>query len=146
MAIGDIRARGGISDHLALRLGLLVIGVITATPGLVLLDPEPVLSVSYGVRVSDPMVLTLLLHRGVFQLVLGFGIVLSAFYRQLRIPFALTAITTKGFFSVSVLSHEVIRAQWPVPVAIFDLTSIVVLAGVIVGELRRLRDQKAPPN
>lgn len=119
-----------------LQFLLVIIGLITSMPVLAIIDPQRMFLLSYGINVSDPMVQVLLQHRGVFQLMLGIFIILSAFYRSVRLPIALVAITTKGFFTVMVLSNEAIRPLWPLWVAIFDSASIIVFLFLSIYELR----------
>jgi hypothetical protein len=119
---------------------MVIIGVITASPVLVLFDPMTTLEVSYGITPADPMVQALLMHRGIFQMILGTAIVIAAFIPKIRIPIALTAAITKTSFVLLLLPNEVLRAQWPVWVAVFDIASVIVLLAVIAYEFHSTKD------
>lgn len=119
-----------------ITITLCLIGTVTALPVLAVTTPEQTLQVSYGVVVADPMTLTLIQHRGIFQLMLGVGIIVAAFYRNFRLPIAITALVTKGSFTFMVLSNDAIRNQWPAYIALFDVASIVVLCTVAILERR----------
>ncbi len=59
-----------------IRAVLILMGVLTATPVLSLVNPSQL--EAYGVIDPDPIVLTLLQHRGIFQLLLGAALVWAA--------------------------------------------------------------------
>jgi hypothetical protein len=119
------------------RIILIGIGVITMLPVFAVFDPVTTLEVSYGVKDIDRMVEVLLQHRGVLQFVVGAGIVWAAFYQPVRIPIAFSAMMIKSYFTLSILPNITLRSQWPVPVAIFDIVSILFLALVAVDEWRK---------
>lgn len=122
-----------------ITVSLVVIGIVTALPVLAVVTPEQTLQVSYGVAITEPMSLTLVQHRGIFQLMLGVGIIMAGFYRSYRIPIAVTALITKGSFTFMILTNSVIRDNWPTWVAVFDITSIIILCAVAARELRRAK-------
>jgi hypothetical protein len=118
----------------SIKIVMVVIGIITASPILVLLDPKTTLEISYGITSTDPMVEALLMHRGIFQMILGTAIVIAAFIPKARIPVALTAAITKTSFVLLILPNEVLRGQWPTWTAIFDITSVLILLAVVAYE------------
>lgn len=125
------------------RVVLIVMGVLTATPVLAVIDPGRL--GSYGVVDPDLVVLTLLQHRGVLQLALGAALVWAAVRPDVRVPIAAAAITTKGVGLALTLSRpEVAAVASPVPL-VFDAVSIVVLSALVVDAIRRRRVQAATP-
>ena len=122
-----------------ITISLVTIGLVTALPVLAVVTPEQTLQVSYGVTITEPMSLTLVQHRGIFQLMLGIGIIMAAFYRSYRIPIAMTALITKGSFTFMVLTNSAIRDNWPTWVAVFDITSVIILCAVAGRELWRAK-------
>lgn len=121
----------------AITITLCIIGLVTALPVLAVITPEQTLQVSYGITITEPMSLALVQHRGIFQFMLGAGIIAAAFYRSYRIPIAVTALITKGSFTLMILTNPVIRDNWPTWVAIFDITSIIILCLVAIQEMHR---------
>ncbi|MFI6291175.1 hypothetical protein ACIBEJ_06280 [Nonomuraea sp. NPDC050790] len=113
------------------RIILVTLGVITATPAAALFAPGS-LTTAYGMAVpSDPMALSLLQHRGMLQAALGAALVWAAFQPLARIPVAATAIATKATFLV-LLGPDRLGDVLGVP---FDLLAIVLLAFVIRHQL-----------
>ena len=77
------------------RVALIGMGAFTAVPVLSVFQPEQLRS-SYGVGDLEPMVVTLLQHRGVFQLLAGVAMVWAAFRVDVRVPVAVAVIVSKG--------------------------------------------------
>jgi hypothetical protein len=134
------RVREGI-----IRTALVAMGVLTTVPALALVDPTQL--ESYGVVNPDPIVLTLLQHRGVYQLLLGSALVWSAFRPEVRVPVAIGAITSKGVaLALTVSRPEVLAESNPVamvfdPICLALLTALLVDIGV--GRRRRARESVA---
>lgn len=126
-----------------LRVILTIVGVITATPALALLWPD-LLEASYGLSELDPMTTALLQHRGVLQAALGAAIVWGAFFAPARVPAAATAIVTKSVFLALTAVDAQMRADMNLISLVFDPIAIVILAVVIVREIRLPRPAATP--
>jgi hypothetical protein len=120
------------------RTGLVLIGLITTGPVLALVDPGT-LEWGYGIGDVEGMTLALLQHRGMLQLLLGAALVWAAFFRPARLAAALAAITGKTTFLALILPDPVLRTDLALFSAVFDLTCVVLLAGLAVHEIRTLR-------
>jgi hypothetical protein len=120
------------------RAVLLLMGAVTATPALALIDVYT-LEWTYGLTDTDPMATALLQHRGMLQLALGAAIAWSAFAAGVRVPVALAAIATKGVFLALILPDAALRADLAAFSVYFDSTCIVLLAALIAVEIRRPR-------
>ncbi|MEU8287074.1 hypothetical protein AB0C01_22340 [Micromonospora sp. NPDC048905] len=118
-----------------MRVILCVVGVITATPALALLWPQ-LLTSSYGLTHPDPMTTALLQHRGLLQAALGAAIIWGAFHLPARVPAAATAIVTKSAFLALTVVDGGMRADMNLISLVFDPIAIVILAVVIVLQLR----------
>jgi hypothetical protein len=114
-----------------IRIVLVLVGVITATPVFALVAPG--ILTGYGIDRPEGMMLALLQHRGVLQAALGAALVWAAFRPELRIPAALTAIATKSTFMALTLPIRVTGG------ALFDAVAIALLAGVVAMQLLRVR-------
>jgi hypothetical protein len=121
----------------ALRVALVLMGLITATPALAVVDPAA-LEAGYGVRDPEPMTQALLQHRGMMQLVLGAALVWAAFFPPARLAAAAGAITTKTTFLSFVLPDAALRSH-VLPAIAFDSTCVVLLTALAVHEARTLR-------
>lgn len=118
-------AREGI-----IRTALISMGVLTTVPVLALVDPTQL--ESYGVTDPDPIVLTLLQHRSVYQFLLGAALVWSAFRPGVRVPVALAAITSKGIaLTLTVSRPEALAESNPVAM-VFDPICLVLLTALLV--------------
>jgi hypothetical protein len=131
----------GPGRETTIRAALVVMGVVTTTPALALLDPAA-LGSAYGVRDPDPMTLALLQHRGMMQLVLGAGLIWAAFLPPVRLAVALGAVTTKSTFLALVLSDAALRTQ-VIPNAVFDSACIILLTALAAHEVAALRASRA---
>lgn len=122
----------------ATRVGLIGIGVFTAVPVMSVFLPEQLES-SYGVIDPEPMVLTLLQHRGVFQFLAGAALLWAVFRPSVRIPVAAGVIVAKG--SAVLLTITRPEAQDLVNPAIqgIDVACIVVLVAIIMKEVEARR-------
>jgi hypothetical protein len=120
---------GTVKENLV-RASLVIMGVLTMTPALVLVDPGQL--ASYGVTDPDLIELTLLQHRGVYQLLLGAGLVVAAFRADLRVPVSVAAIVAKGgFLLLTVTRPEVLAVSSPVTM-VFDPVCVVLLTAYLV--------------
>ncbi|GAB2651912.1 hypothetical protein [Kribbella swartbergensis] len=116
--------------EIATRVALVGIGVFTAVPVTVLFRQEQL--ESYGIVDPDPMVLTLLQHRGVFQLLAGAALVWVAFRPDLRIPIAAGVIVAKGAALLLTFSRPEAQEQASRFIQGFDVVSVAVLLAIIV--------------
>ncbi|GAA2584957.1 hypothetical protein SMC26_02220 [Actinomadura fulvescens] len=118
------------------RLILIGLGAITATPVLALVWPG-MLDLAYGIEEpSDPMVAALLQHRGMLQAALGAALVWAALRPSFRVPAAVAAIVTKSTFIVLMISLPDSGWRDAASGVIFDLVTIVILAAIAVREAR----------
>ncbi|GLZ07236.1 hypothetical protein Acsp03_47020 [Actinomadura sp. NBRC 104412] len=136
--VGAMRTTG---TERAVRATLVILGVVTATPAMVLVRPET-LSTYAGLDVpSDPMVLALLQHRGILQAALGAALVWAAFHPSLRIPAAVTAIATKSTFLF-------LMATLPGPSRLGDVTGVPIdiaaIAILLIIATRTYRQSHSP--
>lgn len=120
----------------AIRIALVLMGAITATPALALVDAYT-LEVTYQVTEPEPMALALLQHRGMLQLVLGAALVWAAFFPPVRIGAACAAIATKATFLALILPDPALRSDLAPFSTFFDLTCIVLLTGLLAREIDR---------
>jgi hypothetical protein len=111
------------------RSGLVIMGVLTAMPVLSLIDPAQL--ESYGVVDPDPTVLTLLQHRGVFQLLLGAALVWSAFRPNVRVPVAIGAILSKGIALGLTVSRPSVLEEASTVAMVFDPICLVLLTALL---------------
>ncbi|MBE1875465.1 hypothetical protein [Myceligenerans pegani] len=123
--------------EVTIRTALTVMGALTAFPVLSLVDPTQL--ESYGVVDPDPIVLTLLQHRGVFQLLLGAALVWSAFRPDVRVPVAIGAITSKGVALALTVSRPEVLAESSAVAMVFDPICIVLLTALLVDTAVRRR-------
>lgn len=112
------------------RISLVLMGVLTAVPALSLVNPGQL--ESYGVIDPDSITLTLLQHRGVAQLVLGAGLVWSAFRADVRVPVALAAIVSKASFLALTASRPDVLAEASAVALVFDPICIVLLSAMSI--------------
>ncbi|MBM7492822.1 ABC-type sugar transport system permease subunit [Micromonospora luteifusca] len=119
-----------------MRVILIIVGVITATPAVALFWPG-LLDSSYGLADPDRMTTALLQHRGVLQAALGAAIIWGAFYLPVRVPAAATAIITKSSFLALTVVDSGMRGDMNLISLVFDPLAIVTLAVVIVLHVRR---------
>lgn len=126
-----------------IRTALIVLGVLTATPVLSLVNPSQL--ESYGVVDPDPIVLTLLQHRGIFQLLLGAALVWAAFRPHVRVAVAIAAIVSKGAaLGLTVSRPEVLAESSPVAM-VFDPICIVLLTALLIDTAVRARRRHGEP-
>ncbi|WP_146758745.1 hypothetical protein [Micromonospora noduli] len=126
-----------------MRVILTIVGVITATPALVLFWPQ-LLTSSYGLADPDRMTVALLQHRGVLQAALGAAIIWGAFHLPARVPAAATAIITKSVFLALTVVDVGMRADMNLISLVFDPIAIVILTIVIVLHFRQSVPTAAP--
>ncbi|PXY25849.1 hypothetical protein DI005_07020 [Prauserella sp. PE36] len=122
----------------SVRVGLVAMGVITASPALALLDTYT-LEWTYGITDPDAMTQALLQHRGMLQLLLGGALVWAAFFRPARIPAAIGAIAGKVTFLSLILPDPGLRADLATFSTVFDLACIVLLAALCVWQFTTSR-------
>ncbi|MFD5177969.1 hypothetical protein ACFWM1_19325 [Nocardia sp. NPDC058379] len=116
-------------DSRAVKIVLVVLGLITMTPVLALVTP--VALEYYGLTQLAPMEEALLRHRGMMQLVLGAALVWAAFVPSVRVPVALAAIVTKATNLVLTLSDPATRPDAPLFSTVFDTLAVLILIGVV---------------
>jgi hypothetical protein len=121
--------------ELAIRIALIAMGLFTAVPVLALIDPGQL--ASYGVTEPEPMELTLLQHRGVFQLLAGTALVWAAFRQDVRVPVALAVIVSKGSALLLTVTRPEAQALANPAIQLFDLACVVILAWLVVSTLVR---------
>ncbi|ONK13511.1 hypothetical protein [Streptomyces sp. MP131-18] len=126
----------------ALRATLVVMGLITATPALALVDGHA-LEWTYGVADPEPMTEALLQHRGMLQLLLGAALVWAAFFRPARPAAALAAVVGKGAFLLLLLPDPALRADLAPFSTVFDLSCIVLLTALGAHRLHRSHRARA---
>lgn len=114
---------------------LIAIGVFTAVPVLVVVDPAQL--ATYGLTEPEPMVLTLLQHRGVFQLLAGAALVWAALRPDVRVPVALGVVVAKCSALLLTVTRPEAQALAAPGIQLFDLAAVVVLVLVVVVQLRR---------
>jgi hypothetical protein len=124
------------------RIVLVILGSITTMPVLALLWPST-LDVSYGLGIQpDPMVDSLLRHRGVLQAALGAALIWAAFRPDVRVPAAVTAITTKSTFLLLIAALPAEKRSDAMLGIVFDLAAIVILGAIV---FRHLHASRARP-
>lgn len=120
----------------SVRITLTIVGILTMTPALVLVNPSQL--EGYGVDSPDLIVLTLLQHRGVLQLALGAAIVWAAFDRRVRAPILLGATVTKGTGVVLTMTRPDVFATAPGSIGLwFDVVCLALLPAIAIATLRR---------
>lgn len=124
--------------ELLTRAVLIGMGAFTAVPVLSVLQPAQLES-TYGIVDPEPMVLTLLQHRGVFQLLAGVALIWAAFRVDVRVPVALAVILAKSSALVLTITRPDAQALASTGIQIFDAASIAILAAVIA--MRSLRSR-----
>jgi hypothetical protein len=127
--------------ELVTRVALIGMGAFTAVPVLSVFQPAQ-LETAYGVADPEPMVLTLLQHRGVFQFLAGVALVWAAFRVNVRIPVAVAVIVAKGSALALTVTRPEAQASANTAIQIFDLACIAILA-VIAIRSPRSRDRVA---
>jgi hypothetical protein len=121
-----------------IRITLGVIGLFTMTPALALVSPGQL--ATYGVESSDPVVTTLLQHRGALQLALGAALVWAGVDHRVRVPILLAATFTKGVGVVLTLTRPEVFAASSGNIGLwFDIGCIVVLPAIAVHTVVSLR-------
>jgi hypothetical protein len=114
-------------------------GLFTAVPVMVLFRPDQL--GSYGIVDPEPMVLTLLQHRGVFQLLAGAALIWSAFRPDVRLPVAVGVVLAKSAALGLTVSRPEAQEHASTFIQVFDLVCIAVLAVIVVTAIsRRARD------
>lgn len=122
---------------------LIAMGVFTAVPVLVVVDPGQLSS--YGLTEVSPRVLGLLQHRGVYQLLAGAALIWAALRPDVRTPVAIGVLTSKSAGLLLTVTKPEAQAAANPGIQLFDLTCVVVLAGVLVAAARRrIRDRTDP--
>ena len=117
------------------RVALIAIGTFTAFPVLSVVQPAQLES-TYGVADLEPMVLTLLQHRGVFQFLAGVAMVWAAFRPDVRVPVALAVILAKGSALALTVTRPEAQALANGAIQLFDAASIAILAVIAIRSLR----------
>ncbi|SDE11289.1 hypothetical protein [Glycomyces harbinensis] len=123
------------SIELATRIALVAMGLFTAVPVLSLIQPGQLES-GYGIVDPDPMLLTLLQHRGVFQALAGAALVWAAARPDVRIPVAAGVIVAKTTALVLTVSRPQAQAQADPFIQGFDVFCVLALALIIAGTAR----------
>ncbi|RJL35479.1 hypothetical protein [Bailinhaonella thermotolerans] len=129
----------------AVRVTLVLLGVITATPVVALAAPGTLESAYGAAAPADAVHLALLQHRGVLQAALGAALIWAAFHPAARIPAALTAVATKTAFLV--LMTLAAGTPFTALGAGFDLVAIAALTAIALHHARRPAPSRgdAPP-
>jgi hypothetical protein len=122
----------------AIRVMLVVVGAVTATPALALVVPAT-LEASYGLADPDPMTTALLQHRGLLQAMLGAAIIWAAFAPALRLPLVLVPVITKTTFLALTLGNPAVRGDVTLFSTVFDVVAVMLLLAVAVPLLRGKR-------
>jgi hypothetical protein len=121
--------------EIAARVSLVAMGVFTAVPALALVRPDQLES-SYGVTDPDPMLLTLLQHRGMLQLLAGAALIWAAVRPGVRIPVAVGLVVAKTTALLLTATRPEAQAQASAFIQGFDVVCVVVLLAIIAGTLR----------
>lgn len=116
--------------EIAIRSALIVMGVLTATPALSLVNPAQL--ESYGVVNPNSIVLTLLQHRGLLQFALGASLVYAAVKPDIRVAAAIASIFTKGGGLLITYSRPEVFAEASEVAMVFDPLCIVLLTAILV--------------
>lgn len=123
------------AKEIAIRSAFILMGVLTATPVLALINPAQL--ESYGVVKPSAVELSLLQHRGLLQFALGASLVYAAFRPDIRAAVAIAAIVTKsGFLLLTFIRPEVL-AKANMVAMIFDPLCIVLLIAVLMDVFRK---------
>lgn len=117
------------------RIALIGMGLFTAVPVLSVVQPSQLES-TYGVTDLEPMVLTLLQHRGVFQLLAGAALVWAALRVDVRVPVAAAVIVAKGSALALTVTRPEAQALANTAIQVFDLACIAILAVIGIRSLR----------
>ena len=138
----------GRAGELAIRISLVVMGVFTALPVLALVQPGQLES-SYGVADPDPMVLTLLQHRGMLQLLAGAALVWAAVRPAVRVPIALGVVAAKTTALALTMIRPDAQAQASAVIQGFDIACVIALLAIVVASYSRrpsirLRERARP--
>lgn len=124
--------------EIVIRSALIIMGVLTTTPVLALLNPGQL--ESYGVVNPDQIVLTLLQHRGLLQFALGASLVYAAFKPDIRVAAALGSIFTKGGGLLITYSRPEVLTEASAVAMVFDPICIVLLTAILIDiGLQRVR-------
>ncbi|GLX99449.1 hypothetical protein [Herbidospora sp. NBRC 101105] len=115
--------------EIATRTALIGMGVFTAVPVLAVFQPEQL--GSYGISDPEPMVLTLLQHRGVFQFLAGIALVWSAFRQDVRVPVAVGVIVSKSSAVALTITRPDAQALLNPFIQAFDIACVLVLAAIV---------------
>jgi hypothetical protein len=138
----------GRAGELAIRISLVVMGVFTALPVLALVQPGQLES-SYGVTDPDPMVLTLLQHRGMLQLLAGAALVWAAVRPAVRVPISLGVVAAKTTALALTVIRPDAQAQASAVIQGFDIACVIALLAIAVASRSRrpsirLRERARP--
>jgi hypothetical protein len=119
-----------------IRIGLIAMGLFTAVPVLAVADPGQLES-AYQVRIPEPMVLTLLQHRGVLQMLAGAALVWAAIRPDVRVPVTLGVAVAKTSALLLTVTRPEAQALANPGVQTFDAASVVVLIALAGAAVRR---------
>lgn len=122
------------AKEIAIRSAFVLMGVLTATPVLALINPAQL--ESYGVLNPGAVELSLLQHRGLLQFALGASLVYAAFRPDVRVAVALAAIVTKGGFLLLTFTRPEVLAKASMVAMVFDPLCIVLLTAILVDVFR----------
>ncbi len=122
------------AKEIAIRSAFVLMGVLTATPVLALINPAQL--ESYGVLNPGAVELSLLQHRGLLQFALGASLVYAAFRPDVRVAVALAAIVTKGGFLLLTFTRPEVLAKGSMVAMVFDPLCIVLLTAILVDVFR----------
>ncbi len=125
------------------RAALIGMGAFTAVPVLSVFQPAALES-SYGVTDPEPMVLTLLQHRGVFQLLAGLAMVWAAVRPDVRVPVAVAVITAKASALALTALRPEAQALVNPGIQLFDVACIAILALIAARSVRSGRRRPTP--
>lgn len=104
---------------------LIIIGVITASPVIIALNPNGITSL-YNVAVEDDAILLLIRHRQVMLGILGAALVYGAFFYHLRMMVITAAVVSKlAFIGLYIATPGL--TQGIQRVIYFDAMSILLL-------------------
>ncbi|MEU8300900.1 hypothetical protein AB0C04_26890 [Micromonospora sp. NPDC048909] len=117
------------------RVALIGMGAFTAVPVLSVFQPAQLES-TYGVTNLEPMVLTLLQHRGVFQLLAGVAMVWAAFRPDVRVPVAAAVIVAKGSALTLTVTRPEAQALASTGIQVVDAICIALLAVIAIRSVR----------
>lgn len=123
------------AKEIAIRSAFILMGVLTATPVLALINPAQL--ESYGVANPGAVELSLLQHRGLLQFALGASLVYAAVRPDVRVAVAIAAIVTKGGFLLLTLMRPDVLAKANMVAMIFDPLCILLLTATLVDIFRK---------